>query len=124
MSFENRVGKNTALVGDDNDIMELLGNIIENAFKYGRRRVRVSAASEKNMLTIHIDDDGEGIPEEQQRTIISRGARADTTTPGQGLGLAVSVDIISSYGGSLAISRSELGGARFSISLPQNFRPG
>ena len=124
ISFENRVDKNTTLVGDDNDIMELLGNIIENAFKYGKRRVYVSAASEKNTLTIHIDDDGEGIPNEQQRTIISRGARADTATPGQGLGLAVSVDIISSYGGSLEISRSKLGGARFSVSLPHNFRPG
>lgn len=124
ISFENRVDKNTALVGDDNDIMELLGNIIENAFKYGRHRVCVSAAPGVNLLAIHIEDDGEGIPEEQQRTIISRGARADTATPGQGLGLAVSVDIISSYGGSLAISRSELGGARFSVSLPTNFRSG
>ncbi len=123
ITFENRVSKDTTLVGDENDIMELLGNIIENAFKYGKRGVRVSAASEKKILALHIDDDGEGVPSEQQRTIISRGARADTATPGQGLGLAVSVDIISSYGGSLAISRSDMGGARFSVLLPASLHP-
>ncbi|MEJ2419587.1 MAG: ATP-binding protein, partial [Exilibacterium sp.] len=73
-------------------------------------------------LAINIEDDGPGVAAAKQKTILERGARADTAQPGQGIGLAVVVDIVSSYGGSIDISRSELGGANFRITLPVSVR--
>lgn len=103
---------------DESDMMELLGNIIENAFKYCNKAVTICADTDDTIAKISIEDDGEGIPEGTSKNILSRGARADTATPGQGIGLSVSIDIISSYGGSLNIAQSALGGAAFVISLP------
>jgi two-component system sensor histidine kinase PhoQ len=104
--------------GDEQDLMELLGNILENAFKYGRQQVKVAIESNDEELQIMIADDGPGIPEHLQQQILQRGARADTAQPGHGIGLAIAVDIVSSYRGSLSIGISELGGAEFGIALP------
>jgi two-component system, OmpR family, sensor histidine kinase PhoQ len=104
--------------GDEGDLMELLGNIIDNACKYGRHSVKVSAIKLNNDLQITIEDDGNGIAENIKQIILTRGARADTASPGQGIGLAVAVDILSSYGGALEINRSSLGGACFLIRIP------
>jgi two-component system sensor histidine kinase PhoQ len=69
-------------------------------------------------LTITVADDGPGVPADKEREILRRGARADTAQPGQGIGLAVVVDIVSAYRGSLAVGRSsELGGAEFTITF-------
>jgi two-component system sensor histidine kinase PhoQ len=68
------------------------------------------------MLTI--GDDGDGIPEGYEKEILQRGARADTANIGQGLGLAIVVEIVSAYGGSLYTDRSDLGGALFIVNLP------
>ncbi len=105
-------------LGDEADLMELTGNLIENACKYGDSRVHIKGYSQKSELHIVIDDDGPGVPDTIKSTILMRGARADTATSGQGIGLSVAVDILSSYGGSLDIARSDLGGARFHIVLP------
>lgn len=107
-----------AFQGDESDLMELLGNILENAFKYGRQQVRVGIDSKEGELHITIADDGPGIPEHLQHQILQRGARADTAQPGHGIGLAIAVDIISSYRGSLGIGVSGLGGAEFKATLP------
>ena len=98
--------------------MEILGNMIENAFKYGKSKVKISAASDYEQLTIKIEDDGPGVPMALRGEILKRGARADTSAPGQGIGLAVATEIISSYDGGIDIRESELGGALFKISLP------
>ena len=98
--------------------MEVLGNLIENACKYGKSQVCVCAKIDGDDLLISIEDDGPGVPDTIKSTILTRGARADTATSGQGIGLSVAVDIVGSYGGSLQISRSSLGGASFNISLP------
>ena len=103
---------------DEADMMELIGNLVENAFKYGRSNIAVRARVESHLLSILIEDDGPGIPQAIHQTILTRGARADTATSGQGIGLAVAVDILSSYGGSLDIFSSDLGGAGFSLRLP------
>lgn len=105
-------------VGDEQDLMELLGNLLENAFKYCHRQVRLTAQCEQQHLIIRISDDGAGIPPDQQERILQRGQRLDTSQPGQGIGLAVSADIIASYGGTLKIDQSALGGAEFTLSLP------
>ncbi|WP_290697492.1 ATP-binding protein [Amphritea sp.] len=108
------------LAADERDLMELLGNVLENAFKYGRSQVAVSFSNGSGMLQIDIADDGEGVSPELRQTILKRGERADTSAPGQGIGLSVAVDILSSYDGELEISESAYGGALFSIRFPLN----
>ncbi|HEX7025987.1 MAG TPA: ATP-binding protein [Gammaproteobacteria bacterium] len=103
---------------DEPDLMELLGNILENAFKYGRQQVKVTVEPKDEELRITIADDGPGIPDHLQHQILQRGARADTAQPGHGIGLAIAVDIVSSYRGSLGIGKSALGGAEFGVVLP------
>ncbi|TQV68316.1 two-component sensor histidine kinase [Exilibacterium tricleocarpae] len=116
--FEAGIEEDIAFHGDERDLMEALGNLIENAYKYGRSRVRCSASRRDGQLHLCIEDDGAGVPEANRQTILQRGARADTATPGQGIGLAVAVDIISSYNGSIRIGKSSLGGASFNLILP------
>lgn len=113
-----RVDAHCFFSGDERDLLELLGNVVENAFKYCRGKVLISAEQKQQQLSIRVEDDGSGIPHAQRQTILERGARADTATAGQGIGLAVAVDIISGYRGSLAIETSSLGGAAFTITLP------
>jgi two-component system sensor histidine kinase PhoQ len=119
VSTEVRIQEDCSFAGDERDLLELLGNLVENAFKYCRGKVLVSASGQHGELRIHIEDDGSGVPPEKRQTILERGARADTATAGQGIGLAVAVDILSSYGGSISVGAgNELGGAAFDISLP------
>jgi two-component system sensor histidine kinase PhoQ len=119
MGIEIQTDANILFHGAEPDLLELLGNILENAFKYGRSRVRTTATADAAALTLTVEDDGPGVPEHRQQQILRRGARADTAQPGQGIGLAVAVDIVSAYRGSLTVGKSaRLGGAEFKITLP------
>lgn len=119
IQFENQVSEAAEFQGDESDLMELLGNLMENACKYGKRRVRVTSYTTRNGVLLMIEDDGNGILPEESRVILERGKRMDTSTSGQGIGLAVTVDILSSYGGALEADNSpELGGARFRMMIP------
>ena len=104
--------------GDERDLMEVLGNLLENAFKYGHQRVLLSARQQGQELLITSGDDGPGVAPELQQEILQRGARADTVQPGQGIGLAMAVEILSGYKGSLSIGTSDLGGAEFRLAFP------
>lgn len=104
--------------GDEGDLMEMLGNLIENAYKYASSSIRVSAKQEQRQLWLSIEDDGPGIPAGQLEKVVQRGMRADQTTPGQGIGLAVVDEIVSLYAGAMDISSSELGGARLTLRIP------
>ncbi|MDY6890503.1 MAG: ATP-binding protein [Pseudomonadota bacterium] len=104
--------------GDERDLMELLGNLLDNAFKYGNGKVAVSAQLEGERLVITLSDNGAGVAPAQRQVILHRGARLDSQTPGQGIGLAVALDIVSSYDGALEVSGSALGGACFRVELP------
>lgn len=105
--------------GDEHDLMELLGNVLENAFKYGGSRVLVRGRQSDGMLLLEVADDGPGVSVDRRQTILERGARLDSSAPGQGIGLSVAVDILSSYGGALEIRDSaDLQGAAFLIQLP------
>ena len=107
---------------DEADLLELLGNVMDNACKCSNGTVRVSceslSESGKRFQIIRVEDNGPGIPEAERRFILERGARADTVNTGQGIGLAVVVDIISSYQGGIDVQDSDLGGALFALSLP------
>ena len=102
-------------VGDQNDFMEVLGNVLDNACKYCLEFVEVSARQTDKTLHLFIDDDGPGIPESKRDLIFVRGQRADTLRPGQGLGLAVVRDILEQYAGQVIASTSPLGGARMEV---------
>ncbi len=105
--------------GDEGDLMELLGNLMENACKYCRGRVRVSGDLDGGRLCLSVCDDGAGIPADEAEAVLQRGHRADQQQPGQGIGLAVVMDILKAYGGRLEIGRSEaLGGAAITLCLP------
>jgi len=104
---------------DEGDMYELLGNILENAYKYCNRQVNIFISDHSSNIEIHIDDDGNGIPEYAQSDIIKRGKRIDTQEEGHGLGLAIVSDIIEAYQGEIHIEKSHLGGARFILQLPK-----
>lgn len=104
---------------DEGDMYELLGNILENAYKYCNRQVNIFISDHSSNIEIHIDDDGNGIPEYAQNDIIKRGKRIDTQEEGHGLGLAIVSDIIEAYRGEVHIEKSHLGGARFILQLPK-----
>ena len=80
--------------------MEVLGNVVDNGFKYGKSEVAVTISQLSGSvytLSICVEDDGEGIAQDQRDFVLQRGARADTLRQGQGIGLAVVEDIVSSY---------------------------
>lgn len=101
--------------GDEGDLMEVLGNVLDNACKYGGGKVEISAT---DSLRLRIGDNGPGVPEHQRGDILHRGARADTANHGHGIGLAVVIDIVAAYGGELVVGDSPLGGAEFTLTFP------
>ena len=104
---------------EENDLMEALGNIYENACKYCQHTIHIHAHSEDDMLHVYIEDDGPGIQQSIAETVLERGARADTANAGQGIGLSIAIDIISSYNGALKINQSKaLGGAAITLIIP------
>ncbi len=105
--------------GDTGDLMEIMGNLMDNAGKYGHGVIRVSANNiQVNELTkcrLTVEDDGPGIAQQAVSEILRRGVRADQKHQGQGIGLAMVVDIVDQYEGRLGIEGSELGGAKVEI---------
>lgn len=111
--------ESTQFYGSEGDLLEIIGNLLENAFKYCRREIHVKlisvAASSTRQAVIEIEDDGAGIPAAEHEIVLRRGHRADEKTPGQGIGLSVANEIIRLYGGKLEIGSSALGGALLRI---------
>ena len=110
--------------GDEGDLMEVAGNLIENAFKYCRGRVEitiqsvVSSREARPGLVIRVADDGDGIEEDDLDRVLYRGERVDQRQVGQGIGLSVADEIVRLYGGELRIGRSASGGALFEARFP------
>lgn len=112
------LGTDAVFHGDERDLLEVLGNVLDNSFKYGKKQLSVSAkalTTEAAGLKIVVEDDGPGISAAKQEYVLQRGARADTLVQGQGIGLAVVTDIVASYDGTIEVGASELGGARITI---------
>jgi two-component system sensor histidine kinase PhoQ len=123
LSLELALSPATLFVGDRGDLTELLGNLLDNACKWCRSRVRLTASSDeragpRERLNLVIEDDGPGISADDRARVLERGVRADQNVPGHGLGLAMVHDTVDLYGGQLSIDASPLGGARFSVRLP------
>ena len=98
-------------------LLELLGNLLENAYRLCLGQVRVSLREAPGQLELWIEDDGPGVPPDQRERILERGERLDRQHPGQGIGLAVVKDIIDSYDAELSLGDSPLGGAAFRIAF-------
>ena len=101
------------------DLDEMLGNLIENAAKYGGGSVFVTVAAQGGFVELMVEDDGNGIPEEERTRIFDRGVRLDTGKPGTGLGLAIVRDVAEIYEGTVSLEESEdLGGLLVRLRLP------
>ncbi|PHR83709.1 MAG: ATP-binding protein [Colwellia sp.] len=118
LRFTVEVDNNVLFKGDEADLMEILGNVVDNACKAAKSAVTVTVKANHTQLTIKIEDDGVGIEPSQQQAILARGTRADTYHAGHGIGLAIVRDLVSSYQGQLLITTStSLGGAAFLLTF-------
>ena len=101
------------------DLDEMVGNLVENAAKYGNGRVFITVERQPETVDVVVEDDGPGIPEKEREALFARGARLDTGKPGTGLGLAIVRDVAGIYGGRVSLQESEdLGGLLARLSLP------
>jgi signal transduction histidine kinase len=112
-------------MGEKQDLEEMVGNLADNAGKWARRQVLLSAALESRgdaggrpFIAIVIDDDGPGLPEASRSEMLRRGQRLDETKPGSGLGLSIVTDLAALYGGSLSLEDNPVGGLRAVLRLP------
>jgi signal transduction histidine kinase len=100
-------------------LLELLGNLLDNACKWADAEVRLSVIERSDGFALSVEDDGPGIPEEQRTQVFSRGTRLDEQTHGHGLGLGIVRDIVDTWGGLLVLGESEWGGLKVVIELPK-----
>ena len=109
-----------AFRGDRQDLEEMLGNLADNACKWARARVHLSArpAAAPGWLVIAVEDDGPGLPADRRAAVFDRGRRLDTSVAGSGLGLAIVAELADLYGGSVDLGDSHLGGLRATLTLP------
>jgi two-component system sensor histidine kinase PhoQ len=128
---ELTMDENLLFFGEQRDLLELAGNMLDNAFKYGSGKVRVSAGSiepeaTRTGLWLCVEDDGAGIDKSQWKRLLQRGARGDERASkqggekvgGHGLGLAIVTELVAAYGGEVSIGRSALGGAMLRVEIP------
>ena len=103
---------------DREDVLELLGNLLDNACKWADAEVRLSVEASDAGFVLAVEDDGPGIPQDQRDQVISRGTRLDEQTDGHGLGLGIVRDIVEAWGGQLHLEESQWGGLKVRIELP------
>lgn len=114
----NELNSELNVVVDQTDLDEMLGNLLENSYKWANSLIRVhSSIIDEKTVEIDIEDDGRGIPEEYIHHVLKRGVRLDETTPGTGLGLNIVAEMTHSYRGSIALKRSSMGGLRATLRL-------
>ena len=101
------------------DLDEMLGNLVDNACKWGRSRVRVTSTATDASISIDVEDDGSGLPEALREKVLQRGVRADEAAPGSGFGLAIVRDLTEVYGGQITLDEASLGGLRARLQLPR-----
>ena len=122
--FDLDGNRDVSVAIEKQDLEEMLGNLIENAAKYGGGSVFVTVdtgeTKDPRFCEIWVEDDGMGIPEAERTRIFARGARLDTGKPGTGLGLAIVRDVVEIYGGTVGLDESEdLGGLLVKLRLPR-----
>lgn len=113
----NALGKK-AFAGEEPDLQEILGNLLENAAKYASSRIVVSGTASKQTITLVVEDDGRGMTSEEAGQAARRGGRIDEGKTGWGLGLSIVGDVVDEYAGKIVYGRSNLGGLKVSVTLP------
>ena len=111
-------GRPAWFAGEEQDLQEMLGNLIDNACASARSQVQIAIVPEGNVISIRVEDDGPGVDPDQRAFVLRRGARLDETRPGSGLGLPIVVDLAELYGGALQLSTSTIGGLLAELRLP------
>lgn len=125
VAVELQVSEELAFRGERQDLQELAGNLLDNAFKWCRRTIHIKAESHSaDMLRIFVEDDGPGVDEAELQAALKRGERLDESVPGTGLGLAIVNDLARAYGGQVQLSRSSLGGLKVELVLPMSVTAG
>jgi signal transduction histidine kinase len=104
--------------GRQEDLAEMIGNLLDNACKWARRRISITSSVRDSRLVIAIEDDGPGLDAEASQLVLQRGVRRDERVPGSGLGLAIVRDLADLYQGSIALDRSAAGGVVARLELP------
>ena len=124
LSMQYVVEEEVPAFGDREDMLELLGNLLDNACKWAAHRVVCQISGSDNIL-LCVEDDGRGLSNQELERLTQRGTRLDETVEGHGLGLAIAKDIVKLYGGEMVFGRStKLGGLRVSVNLPQQEKAG
>lgn len=119
LTIQNRIPADSLFPGDRDDLLELLGNLLDNACQWAKSIVLLGATATDGRLRITIEDDGSGCSPEQLELLTRRGVRLDESRSGHGLGLAIVTEIVEQYGGHLRFGRSpELGGFLAEVDLP------
>ncbi|NWE75202.1 sensor histidine kinase [Pseudomonas yamanorum] len=119
LDLSYRVRPGLQLPWDREDLLELLGNLLDNACKWADAEIVLSISETPEGFRLTVEDDGPGIPESQRDQVFSRGTRLDEQTDGHGLGLGIVRDIVEVWGGVLLLQESELGGLKVVIDLPR-----
>ena len=119
IEIETDVGPGLFFQGERQDLLELAGNIMENACLWARKRVKVSAVAVGGRLSLSVEDDGPGLPPERRAEVLRRGARLDESAPGSGLGLSIVDDLARAYGGAVILDDATLGGLLVTLDLPR-----
>ncbi|MFK3795183.1 sensor histidine kinase [Pseudomonas sp. NPDC088444] len=123
LELKNHVGQGLVLPWDREDLLELLGNLLDNACKWADSAVCLNISQTPEGYCLLIDDDGPGIPESQRENVLGRGNRLDEQVTGHGLGLGIVKDIVESWDGRIQLLDSPLGGLQVRIDLPERQRP-
>ena len=119
IKIQSSVSDGLVFRGEKQDLDELLGNVLENACKWTKSLVVITARlGDDQRLEIIVDDDGLGLNEQERGMVIKRGERLDEATPGSGLGLSIVNDLVGAYGGKLKLEKSPLGGLRVKLGIP------
>lgn len=123
LALTNEVAPGLTLPWDREDMLELLGNLLDNACKWADSTVSLDIQHQGHSYVLLINDDGPGIPEVRRADVLGRGNRLDEQVDGHGLGLGIVKDIVESWGGALALSDSPSGGLQIRIELPDRNTP-
>jgi len=104
--------------GQREDLEEMLGNLLDNACKWAKSRVKIRSVQENGAVVLTVDDDGPGLPPSIRDQVLQRGVRADEAAPGSGLGLAIVRDLAQLYEGTITLDDSPMGGLHARLRLP------
>ena len=118
LAYEIRIAPDTAVACEAQDLDELLGNLLDNASKWARQQVLVTADKVGPMIEMTIEDDGPGLSDQQAIDVMRPGHRLDESAPGDGFGLPITRELAELYGGTVELTPSRLGGLKAAVSLP------